>query len=234
VFDEFQRMLLPTVAADLPVVSAHRPGDERLLLGGDFIDCVRLADASVGFVVGDVSGHGPTPAGVAVGLRLAWRGLALSGASAETILPVMQRMLISDASVPDLFATACCGTLLPGGRLCFASAGHPAPLLLDVPPHEAELTVGPPLGVTDGGRWTTTTVTLPPGGALIYTDGLTEGRAAPGASGRMGLDGLIELTNELHLAQYPHRLADVIELASQRGGGLGDDAAALLLAPLAR
>jgi hypothetical protein len=74
-------------------------------------------------------------------------------------------------------------------------------------------------------------VTLPAGGALIYTDGLTEGRAAPGATRRLGLDGLIDLTHQIDLARHPYRLPELIELASQRGGGLGDDAAALLVTP---
>jgi sigma-B regulation protein RsbU (phosphoserine phosphatase) len=166
-------------------------------------------------------------------LRLAWRGLALSGASAEVILAALQQMLVTDPNTSDLFATACCGMLLPSGALCFASAGHPPPLLLEAPPREAELTVGPPLGVTHGAhQWTTTTVALPRAGALIYTDGLTEGRSAPGARSRLGVAGLVALIDEVDLARQPDRLADLIELASQRGGGLGDDAAALLVTPL--
>jgi serine phosphatase RsbU (regulator of sigma subunit) len=222
-------MLLPHLEATLPVVSAHRPGDERLLLGGDFLDCVRCADGRVCFVVGDVSGHGPTPAGVAVGLRLAWRALALSGVGTEDLLAMIEQVLVSDRTMRDLFATVCCGTLLPEGEFSFACAGHPAPLLLDTPPREAESIVGPPLGVTRAGRWEVVTLPLPLGGALVYTDGLTEGRSAPGAARRLGVDGLIGLIGEIDLVAEPRRLPELIELASQRGGGLGDDAAALLL-----
>jgi serine phosphatase RsbU (regulator of sigma subunit) len=230
VFDEFQRMLLPTPAPGVPVVTMHRPGDDRLLLGGDFLDAVRLLDGSLRFIVGDVSGHGPTPAGVAVALRLAWRTLALAGTGVAETLTQMEATLLSHPGVGELFATAWCGAM-DGDDLCFASAGHPPPIMLERPSYEAALDVAPPLGMANGGPFPVTNLTLPPGGVLVYTDGLTEGRLAAGLPPRLGVEGLIRVIEEVDLPRHPTQLGLLVELISDRAGGLSDDAAALLIHP---
>jgi hypothetical protein len=73
-----QRGLLPrALDGDLggQVHIAYHPGSERLLLGGDFIDVRRDADGAVSFVIGDVCGHGPEAAALAVALRGSWASL---------------------------------------------------------------------------------------------------------------------------------------------------------------
>src|SRR3954447_4942758 len=59
--------------------AAYRPGDMRLLLGGDFYGCAEHPDGAVALVIGDVVGHGPEAAGFAAGLRSAWQALQLTG-----------------------------------------------------------------------------------------------------------------------------------------------------------
>jgi phosphoserine phosphatase RsbU/P len=74
-----------------------------------------------------------------------------------------------------------------------ALAGHPAPLRLDSgQPAEVERR-GPPLGVALDIQPSRTTLSLAPGeGLLLYTDGVTEARTAPGSQQRLGEDGLRE------------------------------------------
>src|SRR5262249_11535692 len=56
--------LLPTIRPGIPVRAFYRPGDARLLLGGDFYDCLVDGDGRLRMVLGDVSGHGPAAAGL--------------------------------------------------------------------------------------------------------------------------------------------------------------------------
>jgi len=55
----FQRVLVP----EPPQLergrawAAYRPGDLRLLLGGDFVACDQLQDGSIGVMIGDIVGH---------------------------------------------------------------------------------------------------------------------------------------------------------------------------------
>ena len=70
---------------------------------------------------------------------------------------------------------------------------------------------------------------------LLLTDGLIEGRAATGASARLGMDGLIALVATIEAgaswAQEPSRLvANLIDAVLElNGGAMLDDVAALLL-----
>src|SRR5262249_56939540 len=70
---------LPTVTRPaIGVSTRYRAGEQRMLLGGDFIDAVERADGSLAAIIGDVAGHGPEAAALGATLRAAWRGLALA------------------------------------------------------------------------------------------------------------------------------------------------------------
>src|SRR3954452_9083968 len=72
--------------------AAYRPGDRRLLLGGDFFVCTELADDRLGLMIGDVVGHGPEAAGFAAGLRSAWEALQLTGGSLDQLAATMNHV----------------------------------------------------------------------------------------------------------------------------------------------
>lgn len=102
------------------------------------------------------------------------------------------------------FATAAFGHLdLATGRFRWVSAGHPPPLLVHGVKVVGELATTPalPIGL-GGGPPVVNEVVLGTGDAvLLYTDGVTEGRARGGE--RFGVDRLVDLLGRVLLAELP-------------------------------
>jgi hypothetical protein len=78
VLDTLQDSLVP---APIPpstgtVRVRYLPGDERLLLGGDFFDAIALPNGALGYIIGDVCGHGPRAAAFGAAVRSGWKTLA--------------------------------------------------------------------------------------------------------------------------------------------------------------
>src|SRR4051812_27037925 len=81
--------------------SAYRPGEQRLLLGGDFFVCTELEDGRLGLMIGDVVGHGPEAAGFAAGLRSAWQALQLTDGPLEALATTLNRVALTHAVAED-------------------------------------------------------------------------------------------------------------------------------------
>jgi serine phosphatase RsbU (regulator of sigma subunit) len=228
--------LLPHTTLEHPVLrvaTAYRPSEARLRLGGDFFDVLNLDDDRLALIIGDVSGHGPQAAALGAGLRSGWQALTLSGAAPEATLLSLNDQLALSAAGDDLFATVCCAWLDPrAGRGDFISAGHPAPILITDGIAELDFEHMVPLGVSRAVRWQPTSVALPGAWTLVfYTDGLIEGRAAPGSRERFGLrrlqarlDGSGTNLIDAHVLEG---LVDEIEVAN--GGPFGDDVAVVCI-----
>lgn len=138
-------------------------------------------------------------------------------------------------------ATALYGRLVldpHGGLLLYSNAGHPPPLLGTADGTVTALTsaLSPPLGAplpVSVGRGEAA-VDLPSGSTLLlYTDGLVEGRRAPGSSHRYGeeslsawLDGVAPAPRRVDAADLDHLLVDV---EAANGGPLLDDVAVVVL-----
>jgi PAS domain S-box-containing protein len=234
-----QSGLLPSLSLPDPALelrTRYRPGHERALLGADFFDALRLADGTTALLIGDVAGHGPAEAGVGVALRAAWRALVLTDHGPDELLDGLDRVLACNRQSEELFATVCCCWVGPEqDRITVALAGHPPPLLVtDGRVRVLQVPNGPALGICDqpypweageleaGEAWT----------LLCYTDGLVEGRAAPGSVERFGIDALVETVAGLAgatggLDHALDRLLDVVHDAN--GGDLSDDLAILCL-----
>jgi len=178
---DLQRRMLPEVPARLPGVGVdtlYRPADSANEVGGDWYDAFELADGRVGVTVGDIVGH-DLRAAVAMGrlhtiLRLAAAAEGAGPASALTVLDG------ACALVPD----ALCATVgyaeysPPSGRLRYACAGHPPPMLVSPDGSVRHLMGGrsTPLGVTGLPR-DEAVVDAVPGTTLVwYSDGLVERR----------------------------------------------------------
>ena len=173
--------------------SAYRPGEQRLLLGGDFFVCTELADGGLGLMIGDVVGHGPEPAGFAAGLRSAWQALQLAGGPLEDLVGTLNQVALTTTTAPDRYATAFfCRIDAERRRAEVVTAGHPPMVVIDgrdVTP--VEVKAGPPLGILAGVAWNALTVPLPAGAQLLlYTDGITEARFGSGR-GRLGVERLL-------------------------------------------
>jgi serine phosphatase RsbU (regulator of sigma subunit)/PAS domain-containing protein/anti-sigma regulatory factor (Ser/Thr protein kinase) len=238
---QLEANLLPSVefGPDGPtVVTRYRPGEHRMLLGGDFFDALALPDGSSAFLVGDVSGHGPAAAALGATLRVAWRTLVLQGILDAGLLQGLEAVLERERSSPETFATVACALVPPGGRrLRVMLAGHPPPLVVPAAyPTWTALEPGPPLGASAGLRWKEASRPLPPGSSLLfYTDGLVEGRADRGSVERFGLARVSEWLarpehGDLPAAALLDRLLDDVRRA--HGEELDDDVALMLVSDL--
>ena len=237
VVEVFHRALLPvvdTVGVGIACEVRYRPGEQRLMLGGDFLDVVDTPSGEIAFVIGDVSGHGPLAAAVALAMRVSWRALTLAGADLADRLNRMNDVLTSLPRSAELFVTVCTGVI---DRECtrakVACAGHPPPILLRDGAHAVEVTPSLPLGVAPEERWRVISeVDLgPTWGLLVYTDGLIEGRRAPGSPERYGIDSLCGWLTPVAAAFGSDELDQLLtDVEATNGGRIDDDIAVLLLA----
>ncbi len=232
-----QRGLLPLPMMDtteLGLASFYRPGSDRALLGGDFYDAVQTS-TGVHLLIGDVCGHGPDEAALGVALRIAWRTLVLAGLAGPEVVRGVEQVLLAEQHDDSRFASIAMVSL--NSSLTQAEVllcGHPAPLLIrgsDV--HELRGRRLPILTLLPGTAIEPFTVELDGDwGLMLFTDGLFEGRATPGARGRYGVDELRRRLQSLVKAGISRdELAPRLLAEAERcnGGPLSDDVAVLLV-----
>ncbi|MFG2108040.1 SpoIIE family protein phosphatase [Micromonospora chersina] len=223
-----QHSLLPRTLPQLPgavVASRYLPGSADVEVGGDWYDVIGAADDELVLVIGDVVGKGVRAAAAMGQLRNALRAYVLEGYDPGEALTRLNRLVGSTEG--GSFATVVCLRFSPRtGRLRYASAGHPSPLLIRdgdaVFLHDRAL--GPPVGAIPGTSYRTVEGELAPGGRLLlYTDGLIEDRQA-------GIDaGLGQLRADA--ATPGEHVADLVDAVLERVAGRTrhDDVAVLAL-----
>ncbi|HEV2766430.1 MAG TPA: SpoIIE family protein phosphatase [Acidimicrobiales bacterium] len=231
-----QENLLPAPRLEcgrVDVLTHYQAGERFLLLGGDFFDVVQRGD-SVRFVIGDVSGHSAYAAALGTALRAGWRAMALRGADEPgRWVDDLQALLESETDDPECFATICTGALT-AGELCVAVAGHPPPMLLDDEGlRPLPVTASPPLGLSLGPAVQLTVPLRGPYAVFLYTDGVVEGRSAPGSADRFGVERLAlwldEHTPQRRFFEAQDLAALVAELREANGGPLSDDVTILVV-----
>lgn len=224
---------LPVEHEGLEVLSLYRPGEKRLELSGDFIDVLDRGEEGIAVICGDVSGHGPQPAALGAMLRASWQALVAAGAAPGAIVKSLRAVLERERRNPLTYATLCLAWIDARGEVVtLLSMGHPAPLLVvdEVKPLPA--IPMPPIGTVDWPVEDPLRMALPDGWRLFfYTDGLIEGRAAPGAQERFGELRLIEAVRGLVDGPVDRetleRLMSGVEAAG--GGAFADDVAVILI-----
>ncbi len=82
--------------SDLQVITRYRPTEERLRLGGDFLDVMSLPRKGLALIIGDVSGHGPAAAALGATLRASWQALVMSDADRATVRATLSRERIGE------------------------------------------------------------------------------------------------------------------------------------------
>jgi hypothetical protein len=179
VFAAFEQGLLPRISTPegLLVDTRYRPGQDRLRLGGDFMNVITFPDGAAGFVIGDVSGHGPAEAAFAVEIHAGWRTLARADPhSPAAWLTLLDETFFDDH--PERLVTALTGRVEVERRaIALVSAGHCTPVILGPAGGARLLDVGtdPLLGIGHPDRRKVHTLTLEKGESLLlYTDGLIE------------------------------------------------------------
>jgi Stage II sporulation protein E (SpoIIE) len=228
------------VVGSLSVRTRYLPAEVEQVLAGDFYGVLERPTGEAFIMVGDVSGHGPAAAAAATHLRAAWRGLAASVVDLSEIAQILNDLLHAEqrGGTDTRFATICMASFSADLRTAqFLVAGHPPPVLVfDDECIEVGLRRQPPLGVVTSWDWQPQEIPLPEGvwSMLVYTDGLVEGRRAPGGPRPFGAPSLCSLltANELPITDPAlNRVIDAVHAAN--GGPMPDDIVAIAVSPAA-
>jgi phosphoserine phosphatase RsbU/P len=188
---ELQRSLLAGELPQTPELAldvAYRPAVRGLEVGGDWYDAFWLTEGeAVGLVVGDVVGRGIRAAATMGQLRSAVRALAGTGLGPAALLVALDAYA-SRHRVGQMATLVYAELELATGRLRYACAGHPPPVVDSPGAAPAFLWGGrsAPLdvGINGPGERTEDSCVLAPGALLLlYTDGLIERRAETLAEG---------------------------------------------------
>jgi serine phosphatase RsbU (regulator of sigma subunit) len=183
-------------------------------------------------VVADVSGHGVPAALIASMIKVAVAAQAADAESPARLLTGMAR--IFEGQLKSQFITAACVAADPEtGRLLYAGAGHPPPLLW----RARDQTVrelqggGPILGRFRRARYSETAEPLEPGDRVVlFTDGIPEARDRSG-------EPFGDARLQEHLADHAGLGADAlagsilerIAAWTGRSGGFEDDLTLIVL-----
>jgi hypothetical protein len=199
-------------------------------VGGDSFD-YSVDDNRASFALFDGMGHGLNAgllATVAVG---AYRNSRREGRDVAATIKAIDEAIATTFG-PERFVTAVFAELdLISGRLCWQSAGHPAPLLLRDRRVVKTLDAEPRLPLGLGGDVEPTWEQLEPGDRLLlYTDGVVEARSATGEF--FGVQRLVDFVQRQEADQRPapetmRRLMHAI--LEHQDGEMQDDATAMLV-----
>ena len=191
---EIQRAMLPDAAvlAGLdPRLDLDAVLEPAQAIGGDLYDAFALPDGRIVFLVGDVTGKGPSAAlFMAVSKALAHSLLRRGGAPLDAIIGALNDELQGDGET-FVEVTLLCGIIdMASGRVELVNAGHENPLLrrADGTLEDVAMEGGLPLCTMAGYPYPLEGVQLGPGdGLVIITDGVREAQNAAG--GFFGSDG---------------------------------------------
>lgn len=196
---DLQRSLLAGAAPEAPgltVEVAYRPAVAGLEVGGDWYDAFWLdPPRTIGLVVGDVVGRGLAAAATMGQLRSAVRALASTGLAPGELLHALDRYARRH-EVGQMATVVYADLDLERGRLRYACAGHPPPLVLEAGAEGRFLLEGRSLpldALAAPTARTGATAELPPGAVLLlYTDGLIERSDRPLQAGMERLRAEVE------------------------------------------
>jgi serine phosphatase RsbU (regulator of sigma subunit) len=219
---------VPIPPPGITVRVRYIPGDDRLLLGGDFFDAIALPNGALGYIIGDVCGQGARAAAFGAALRSGWKTLATMSPDdpVEWVLGLDQAFFRLGRHA-DTYATLNTGLVeCDGRRWRFVSAGHPWPIVQDGDTTSmVRPSVGPPLGLGVRSGWEESGRTLGDDSVLLlYTDGLIEN---PSPDDFLHRDGEQRLLRTLqHRASF-----DIDSILRELGpGGFQDDVAVMAVA----
>ncbi|MHB8793329.1 MAG: SpoIIE family protein phosphatase [Thermoleophilia bacterium] len=227
-----QDSLLPEVpiheGLDIGIIYQSASGIARL--GGDFYDFIDLGEGRLAIAIGDVCGKGLEAATGNAMVKYMLRAYLEDGLSPGQCLRKLNRVLHKQLDM-EKFITLQVGIYDGGsGRLEYATAGHPEPVLIvggNVTAMEMHASL--PLGVIEDFEFVSSETRVAAGSCLLmYTDGLLEARPHGGETfGRIRIEKAL-------LESYGGTSQDIIDhLVGQARmhseGFLKDDIALLMI-----
>jgi serine phosphatase RsbU (regulator of sigma subunit) len=151
-------------------------------VAGDFYDIQSKEGPGVGVLIADVSGHGVGAALIGSMLKIAFASQVECISNPAKVLTEINRIL--QGKIEESFVTACAVFIdIVNGRMLYANAGHPPPLLWRSSKKEmSRLSLGGTiLGPFPKAVYENAEVDLVKGDRLIlYTDGIIETRSRTG------------------------------------------------------
>jgi serine phosphatase RsbU (regulator of sigma subunit) len=185
--------LTPTELPDLAGVEAGAAFvPSELGVSGDFYLLTNGPDGSAVAIVGDVVGHGPEAARLATFIRAQLAAFAANTSDPAELLGLANMALAERPGRKQELVSAVCVRLHPGEEtICWARAGHPAPLRLpgleELSPDGSTFLLG-----AEGKLELENTEASLAGseGLVVYTDGATDVRRG---KEMLGLEGLTKV-----------------------------------------
>jgi len=173
-----QRSLLPQ---KLPLITGYSLAFKSVTcyeVGGDYIDIVGQPDGNILMAVADVAGKGMASAIMSTSFRAAFRAMAITGPPLDELATRMNEHHWHEGEeARRRYVTAIFMRLHPeSGRLEVVNAGHNPGFLVQADGTLRQFeSVGTPLGLLPGMRYSSEQGVFTPGARLLfYTDGLTE------------------------------------------------------------
>jgi sigma-B regulation protein RsbU (phosphoserine phosphatase) len=191
---QIQTSLLPMARPPFPgrdEFSLDAQNEAAKFMAGDFFDFWFIDEQRLALVMADVSGKGVPAAMFMAVARTSIRNFSQPDRSPGETLAVVNRA-IAGQNEEQMFVTVFLAHYHVGtGELVYANAGHNPPVIVRSG-GEAEMlgpSTGPVIGVWDDATFADAPGRLKPGDLLLlYTDGVTEARAADGRMlGEVGL-----------------------------------------------
>ena len=171
-----QKALLPAQIPQIPGYRISAVWQPVRKVGGDYYDVLDFGAENLGICIADVAGKGFAAAILMANLQSAVRGLASANTPPELLCDrlndLVRRNLTDDRFITLFYAH------LDGRqrKLCYANAGHNAPILVHIDgSHERLDQGGGVLGAFDSQGYRAGVQQLVPGDRLVFfTDGITE------------------------------------------------------------
>ncbi|HON78380.1 MAG TPA: fused response regulator/phosphatase [Spirochaetota bacterium] len=172
-----QEFIIPTDFSFIPepkVSGVYLPIED---IGGDYFDCYRLHDGSVGILIADVTGHGIPAAMVMTMSKMIFSIYASEFSSTSMLLAKVNREM-RGLLLDNQYITAFYCIYNPvTGELHFTNAGHSRPLFYRKSAGKVMAldTDGLFIGIMDSTTYEEKKIIAEPGDTLfLYTDGITE------------------------------------------------------------